>query len=232
LVWTSSRPTHMLFPQHGRARPRPSGTRPLRPRAANRRSDRRSSGPGPCPQETGGAGGFAGTGKRGNRCDSGQAPGRPRNLLSATSRLRVVAGRPGQRWAQSCHRGCREWGARVAPPRRVRLSSGCRGFDGLAAWRGFLCRSGARQGRARWVSDALAGPQRERPARPTFPIAFPAAPSERRKPRVCRASVGTATGIRTRVSAVRGRRPSPLDDGGPADDCSRAPQGPLVPSVG
>jgi hypothetical protein len=32
---------------------------------------------------------------------------------------------------------------------------------------------------------------------------------------------GTATGIRTPVSAVRGRRPSPLDDGGPSvGDCS------------
>ena len=30
----------------------------------------------------------------------------------------------------------------------------------------------------------------------------------------------TATGIRTPVSAVRGRRPSPLDDGGSARDCS------------
>jgi hypothetical protein len=28
------------------------------------------------------------------------------------------------------------------------------------------------------------------------------------------AAVSTATGIRTRVSAVRGRRPSPLDDSG------------------
>ena len=34
------------------------------------------------------------------------------------------------------------------------------------------------------------------------------------KPRICRAFVSTATGIRTRVSAVRGRRPSPLDDSG------------------
>jgi len=31
---------------------------------------------------------------------------------------------------------------------------------------------------------------------------------------ICRASGGTATGIRTPVSAVRGRRPSPLDDSG------------------
>src|SRR5688572_25877919 len=51
-------------------------------------------------------------------------------------------------------------------------------------------------------------------------------------PRFTGASVSTATGIRTRVSAVRGRRPSPLDDGGPADDCSRGLEGPLVPSVG
>jgi hypothetical protein len=31
---------------------------------------------------------------------------------------------------------------------------------------------------------------------------------------ICRAFASTATGIRTRVSAVRGRRPSPLDDSG------------------
>lgn len=37
---------------------------------------------------------------------------------------------------------------------------------------------------------------------------------KRRNPRRARASRGTATGIRTRVSAVRGRRPSPLDDSG------------------
>ena len=37
---------------------------------------------------------------------------------------------------------------------------------------------------------------------------------ERRKPRGREALRGTATGIRTPVSAVRGRHPSPLDDGG------------------
>ena len=35
-----------------------------------------------------------------------------------------------------------------------------------------------------------------------------------------RAFASTATGIRTRVSAVRGRYPSPLDDGGPAGEFS------------
>src|SRR3954465_80061 len=39
-------------------------------------------------------------------------------------------------------------------------------------------------------------------------------PLRRQKPASCRAFVSTATGIRTPVSAVRGRRPSPLDDGG------------------
>src|SRR3954453_15191408 len=34
------------------------------------------------------------------------------------------------------------------------------------------------------------------------------------KPHVCRALRGTATGIRTRVSGLRIRRPSPLDDSG------------------
>jgi hypothetical protein len=37
---------------------------------------------------------------------------------------------------------------------------------------------------------------------------------ERENPAICGAFQGTATGIRTPVSAVRGRRPSPLDDGG------------------
>src|SRR5919112_3005923 len=35
-----------------------------------------------------------------------------------------------------------------------------------------------------------------------------------KNPALSRAFVSTATGIRTPVSAVRGRRPSPLDDGG------------------
>jgi hypothetical protein len=42
----------------------------------------------------------------------------------------------------------------------------------------------------------------------------PVGPPERQKPRRRGASRSTATGIRTPVSAVRGRRPSPLDDGG------------------
>ena len=42
----------------------------------------------------------------------------------------------------------------------------------------------------------------------------------KRKPRILRVFRSTATGIRTPVSAVRGRRPSPLDDGGPAADCT------------
>src|ERR1700727_2370241 len=37
---------------------------------------------------------------------------------------------------------------------------------------------------------------------------------KRKKASSSRAFVSTATGIRTRVSAVRGRRPSPLDDSG------------------
>ena len=35
----------------------------------------------------------------------------------------------------------------------------------------------------------------------------------------------TATGIRTRVSAMRGRRPSPLDDSGAQSDCTRLAKG-------
>src|SRR4051812_25377559 len=41
-----------------------------------------------------------------------------------------------------------------------------------------------------------------------------AAPLERRTPARRAGFASTATGIRTPVSAVRGRRPSPLDDGG------------------
>jgi hypothetical protein len=44
---------------------------------------------------------------------------------------------------------------------------------------------------------------------------------ERETPRVHEANVSTATGIRTRVSAMRGRRPSPLDDSG-ANSCVEA----------
>jgi hypothetical protein len=39
-------------------------------------------------------------------------------------------------------------------------------------------------------------------------------PPRTKNPAICRASSSTANGIRTRVTAVRGRRPSPLDDGG------------------
>jgi hypothetical protein len=46
-------------------------------------------------------------------------------------------------------------------------------------------------------------------------------PSNDKRPRVSEAAVSTATGIRTRVSAMRGRRPSPLDDSG-ANSCVEA----------
>src|SRR3954463_887552 len=49
-----------------------------------------------------------------------------------------------------------------------------------------------------------------------FTQTFTRAPLEAENPAICRAFAGTATGIRTPVSAVRGRRPSPLDDGGSA----------------
>ena len=39
-------------------------------------------------------------------------------------------------------------------------------------------------------------------------------PATERKPDLQDIRASTATGIRTRVSAVRGRRPSPLDDSG------------------
>ncbi len=50
--------------------------------------------------------------------------------------------------------------------------------------------------------------------RPTFRAGFRATGLGRRKLRGLQGVRGTATGIRTPVSAVRGRRPSPLDDGG------------------
>ena len=56
-----------------------------------------------------------------------------------------------------------------------------------------------------WATLALAARPQSRPPKAIF------APS---KVLICRESASTATGIRTRVSAVRGRRPSPLDDSG------------------
>ena len=57
------------------------------------------------------------------------------------------------------------------------------------------------------------------------PRPSPRAPQKRRNPLPERAR-STATGIRTPVSAVRGRRPSPLDDGGaPTRDCSGGRRG-------
>ena len=52
-------------------------------------------------------------------------------------------------------------------------------------------------------------------------------PRKREKPAICRLFGSTATGIRTPVSAVRGRRPSPLDDGGKGstDEASNTPVG-------
>jgi hypothetical protein len=47
-----------------------------------------------------------------------------------------------------------------------------------------------------------------------FQSAFQSALLRRENPRFLGGSLSTATGIRTRVSAMRGRRPSPLDDSG------------------
>src|SRR3954447_16157438 len=56
------------------------------------------------------------------------------------------------------------------------------------------------------------------------PARCPAGATERRKPATRASFLSTATGIRTPVSAVRGRRPSPLDDGGlEAGECSGGP---------
>jgi hypothetical protein len=57
-------------------------------------------------------------------------------------------------------------------------------------------------------------PRITRFSNPMFTQAFTQSPYDRRKPRGYGTLGGTATGIRTRVSAVRGRRPSPLDDSG------------------
>ena len=50
--------------------------------------------------------------------------------------------------------------------------------------------------------------------RSDFPENFPEGAPKRTKPALGAVFGSTATGIRTPVSAVRGRRPSPLDDGG------------------
>src|SRR3954447_25233734 len=56
------------------------------------------------------------------------------------------------------------------------------------------------------------------------PARCPAGATERRKPATRASFLSAATGIRTPVSAVRGRRPSPLDDGGlEAGKCSVGP---------
>jgi hypothetical protein len=47
--------------------------------------------------------------------------------------------------------------------------------------------------------------------------------ARKRKARDKQGFSSTATGIRTPVSAVRGRRPSPLDDGGASADCTSGP---------
>ncbi len=53
------------------------------------------------------------------------------------------------------------------------------------------------------------------------PTRWPTDRQERQNPAARAGLASTATGIRTPVSAVRGRRPSPLDDGGsPVGDCS------------
>ena len=71
------------------------------------------------------------------------------------------------------------------------------------------------------VPSASTGLKRFGCAGITGPRSGPRHPQERRTPHACKVSLSTATGIRTPVSAVRGRRPSPLDDGGSsAGDCS------------
>jgi hypothetical protein len=59
--------------------------------------------------------------------------------------------------------------------------------------------------------ELLYGPRVSAPDRPSD---RPSRPLRRRKPASKASFRSTATGIRTPVSAVRGRRPSPLDDGG------------------
>jgi hypothetical protein len=68
--------------------------------------------------------------------------------------------------------------------------------------------------RAGSASSARPHPASLLPGRRDCPTDCPTASLRRRKPAGGAGFVSTATGIRTPVSAVRGRRPSPLDDGG------------------
>ena len=102
------------------------------------------------------------------------------------------------------------WGRRARPRlRSLRSASSRRGLEPTTAWtntRGLaVAASNATRGSretsrlANWLSSGLSGSP------------------ERRKPEnraISRASVSTATGIRTPVFTMRGRRPSPLDDSG------------------
>lgn len=88
----------------------------------------------------------------------------------------------------------------------------------LAQVEGVLDRRRVAPGRRRWTFS-----------RTTVTYAVARCLQKRENPAICGAFQSTATGIRTRVSAVRGRYPSPLDDGGSegaaAGHCTRRPSG-------
>jgi hypothetical protein len=91
---------------------------------------------------------------------------------------------------------------RTGPVERRAVPDAC-GFGGMR------CRRPRRRGEHRFAGSITALSGRLIAA----PVAA-RAPRRRENPAACRALVSTATGIRTPVSAVRGRCPSPLDDGG------------------
>jgi hypothetical protein len=99
------------------------------------------------------------------------------------------------------------------------LSAGRGAVEGTTCRRPTKAGRASLQGRSRNSPEAgrtaFSGRDRERGTSidraQKWPIHWPHA---RTNPAICRAFLSTATGIRTPVSAVRGRRPSPLDDSG------------------
>jgi hypothetical protein len=120
--------------------------------------------------------------------------------LSERTATAGVAGSP--RRAEAPTRATRGGGQRSSSRRQRRTIGRTRG--------GWVPRRGRFAGHLNSVAESL----RVQGRRVTGAFSGAQRPLERRKPCDCRASKSTATGIRTPVSAVRGRRPSPLDDSG------------------
>jgi hypothetical protein len=88
-----------------------------------------------------------------------------------------------------------------------------------------------RRGDARRLPDHRRGDHARQQILRTAPRGFASrsTPETRKAPRT-RGPISTATGIRTRVSAMRGRRPSPLDDSGAKSLATRLPKHARDPS--